>query len=144
MPCDTVQLNELNMIGLNLDILAKSLKDEGWANVLVDRKRKQVRAAGFKYDQKTGNMEVNPNGAPGSWNWYRKMGGDVVARKIKREYVSALFKQMAPKSGGWEFTLNKKGNPVLRKQKVAAGSGAFGKTFGSDASSGFTGFKWRK
>jgi hypothetical protein len=144
MPCDTVQLNELNMIGLNLDVLAKMLKREGWQGVNIDRKNKTVTAAGLTYNQRTGSLEVNSNYAPRAWSRYRRMDDDELQRKIKREYVYDLFYQFSQNTGatGWKMELNKEGKPVWRKKKVATG---FGKSFGSESGKsggGFTGFSW--
>ena len=143
MPCDTVQLNELNMQALDLETLAKSLEKNGWRNVMVDKKRKRVTAYGMAYEQSSGQLVIRSDAEydyPGWW-------GDDVESNIKRGYVWETIKSRAANLG-WEFYSYKdaatgKSKTKLRK-KAGYAKSAFESGFGSDKSGGFTGFSWGK
>jgi hypothetical protein len=142
MPCDTVQLNELNMLALDLDILAKSLEKDGWQNVYIDRQTKRVVASGFEYIQATGSLTYNIQRIPRSLKWFANLGEDSLEKEIKRSYIWEMMKTRVKSLPGWEFTFDKQTGKGKLRKRVGTGYGSqFGK---SEDKGGFSGFCWGK
>ena len=142
MPCDTVQLNELNMLALDLDTLAKSLEKDGWRGVTVDHVNKRVYADGFEYSQATGSLTYDRRRIPKVLRWYADQGEEAIQREIKRSYIWEMMKKRVTSLPGWEFSYDQKTGIGKMRKRIGTGYGSqFGK---SEDKGGFTGFCWGK
>ncbi|MGW8177911.1 MAG: hypothetical protein ACWGQW_03840 [bacterium] len=144
MPCDTVQINELQMIGLDLDMVAKSFKALGVKDVVIDRKKRTVVSVNGQvaYSQKNGKLEYNQNARDGTR--FCGVDPDKAERMLKREYIWQRIIETTSRYSdrGWTLTTNAKGKKVLRK-KTGFASSQFGEG-SSDNSGTFHGFCWGK
>jgi len=142
MPCDTVQLNELNMLALDLDILARSLEKDGWRSVSVDHVNKSVYGDGVNYNQRTGVITYDRRRVPNSLRWYRDQGDEAMMREIKRSYIWEMMKKRVTSLPGWEFSYDQKTGKGKLRKRIGTG---FGSQFGKqEDKGGFTGFCWGK
>jgi hypothetical protein len=132
------------MIGLDLDMVAKTLKALGVKDVVIDRKKKRVFASNgnVSYSQRTGKLEYNKNARDGTR--FNGVDPDKAERMLKSEYIWQRIIEATNRFGnrGWMLTTNSKGKKVLRKKTGFAAS-QFSSGSG-DSTGTFHGFCWGK